>query len=66
MLEEHPVMHHGSSMVSLMKLPLSKHVLRLSTPLISKIKNKLRACKEFKYKFRGVFEALKTSVCRKL
>jgi hypothetical protein len=38
----------------------------LSTPLISKIKNKIRAINEFKYKFREVFEALKTNVSRKI
>jgi hypothetical protein len=35
-----PVMHHGACMICLTRLPPSKHVLRLSTPLISKIKNK--------------------------
>jgi uncharacterized membrane protein len=44
---------------------LFKHVLRLSTPLISKIKNKLRAINELKHKFREVFKALKTNVSRK-
>jgi hypothetical protein len=58
-------MHHGACMVRLTKLPPSKHVLMLSTPLISKNNNKLRACNEFKYKFRGVFAALKTNVSRK-
>jgi hypothetical protein len=62
MLEGHLVMHHGAYMVRLTRLPPSKHVLALSTPLISKNKNKLRDCKEFKYKFRGVFKALKTNV----
>jgi hypothetical protein len=56
MLEENSMMHLGACMVRLIKMPPSKHVLRLSTPLISKIKNKLRAINEFKYKFR---EALK-------
>jgi hypothetical protein len=37
----------------------------LSTPPISKNKSKLKAWNEFKYKFRGVFEALKTNVSRK-
>jgi hypothetical protein len=64
MLEWHPVMHHGACIVRLTRLPPSKHVLMLSTPLISKIKNKLKACNEFKYKFRGVFQALKTNVSR--
>jgi hypothetical protein len=58
------VRHHGACMVRLTRLPPSKHVFKLSTPLISKIKNKLRAYNEFKYKFRGVFKALKTSVSR--
>jgi hypothetical protein len=40
MLEGHPVMHHGACMVRLTRLPPSKHVLMLSTPLISKIKIK--------------------------
>jgi hypothetical protein len=43
MLEGHPVMHHGACMVKLIKLPPSKHVLMVSTPLISKNNNKLRA-----------------------
>jgi hypothetical protein len=61
MLEGHPVMHHGACMVKLIKLPPSKHVLMLSTPLISKI----RAINEFKYKFREFFKALKTNVSQK-
>jgi hypothetical protein len=65
MLEEHPVMHHGACMVRLTILPPSKHVLRLSTPLILKIKNKFRAINELKNKFREVFKALKTNVSRK-
>jgi hypothetical protein len=36
----HPMMHHGACMVRLARLPPSKHVLMLSTPLISKIKSK--------------------------
>jgi hypothetical protein len=56
MLEEHPTMHHGACMISLNKMPPSKHVLRLITPLISKIKNKLRAINELKYKFREVLK----------
>jgi hypothetical protein len=55
----YPMMHHGACMVKLTRLPPSKHVLTLSTPLISK-KIKIRAINEFKYKFRGVFKALKT------
>jgi hypothetical protein len=65
MLEGHPVMQHGACIVRLTRLPPSKHVLMLSTPLILKNKNKLRACNEFKYKFRGVFKALKTNVSQK-
>jgi hypothetical protein len=61
MLEGHPMMHHGVCMVKLSRLPPSKHVLMLSTPLILKNKIKLRACNEFKYKFREVFKALKTN-----
>jgi hypothetical protein len=38
MLEGHPMMHHGACVVRLTRLPPSKHVLTLSTPLISKIK----------------------------
>jgi hypothetical protein len=37
----------------------------LSTPLISKRKNKIRDINEFKYKFIEVFKALKTNVSRK-
>jgi hypothetical protein len=59
------MMHHGACMVKLTRLPPSKHVLMISTLLISKNKNKLRACNEFKYKFRGVFKALKINVSRK-
>jgi hypothetical protein len=58
-------MHHGACMVRLTRLLPSKHVLMLSTPLISKSKDKLRACNELKYKFRGVFKGLKTNVSRK-
>jgi hypothetical protein len=58
-------MHHGACMICLTRLPPSKHVLRLSTPLILKIKNKFRAIEELKHKFREVFKALKTSVSRK-
>jgi hypothetical protein len=65
MLEGHPVMHHGACMVRLTRLPPSKSVLRLSTPLIWKIKNKIRAINDLKYKFRGVFKALKTNVSQK-
>jgi hypothetical protein len=65
MLDGHLVMHHGACMVRLTRLPPSKHVLMLSTPLISENKDKLKACNEFKYKFRGVFKALKTNVSQK-
>jgi hypothetical protein len=58
-------MHHGASMICLTRLPPSKHVLRLSTPLISKIKNKFRAIEELKHNFREVFKPLKTNVSRK-
>jgi hypothetical protein len=56
LLDGHPVMHHGTCMVRLTRLPPSKHVLKLITPLISKIKNKIRTCNEFKYKFIGVLK----------
>jgi hypothetical protein len=59
-------MHHGACMIYLTRLPPSKHVLRLSTSLISKIKNKFRAIEELKHKFREVFKALKTSVSRNI
>jgi hypothetical protein len=59
------MMHQGACMIKLTRLPPSKHVLMLSTPLISKIKNKIRAINEFKCKFGGVFKALKTNVSRK-
>jgi hypothetical protein len=63
MLEGHLVMHHGACIVRLTRLPPSKYVLMLSTPLVSKIKkNKLRVINEFKYKFREVFKALKRNV----
>jgi zona occludens toxin (predicted ATPase) len=65
MLKGHPMMYHGACMVRLTRLSPSKHALILSTPLISKIKNKIRGINELKYKFRGVFKALKTNVSRK-
>jgi hypothetical protein len=65
MLERQPMMHHGACVVRLTKLPLSKHVLKLITPLISKNKNKIRDINDLKYKFRGVSKALKTNVSRK-
>jgi hypothetical protein len=52
-------MHHGACMICLTRLPPSKHVLSLSTPLILKIKNELRAIDELNHKFREVFKALK-------
>jgi hypothetical protein len=66
MLEGHPVMYHGACMVRLTRLPPSKHVLTLITPLILKIKNKIRDINELKYKFREVFKAFKTNVSRKI
>jgi hypothetical protein len=62
MWEGHPMMYHGACMVRLTILPPSKHVLKLSTPLISKNKNKFRAMGEIKHKFREGFKALKTNV----
>jgi hypothetical protein len=59
-------MYHGACMVRLTRLPPSKHVLTLSTPLISKIKNKIRDMGELNHKFREGFKALKTNVCRKI
>jgi hypothetical protein len=53
-------MHHGACMICLTRLPPSKHVLRLSTSLILKIKIKFRATGELKHKFIEVFKALKT------
>jgi hypothetical protein len=53
-------MHHGACMICLTRLPPFKHVLWLSNPLISKIKNKFRAMGELKHKFRDIFKALKT------
>jgi hypothetical protein len=40
MLKGHPMMYHGACMVRLTRLPPSKHVLMLSTPLILEIKIK--------------------------
>jgi hypothetical protein len=65
MLKGHPMMYHGACMVRLTRLPPSRHALMLSTPLILKIKNKIRAINEYKYKFREFFKALKTNVSRK-
>jgi hypothetical protein len=55
------MMHNGACM-SLTRLPPSKHVLRLSTPLISKIKVIFRAIEKLKHNFREVFKPLKTNV----
>jgi hypothetical protein len=65
LLEGHPVIHHGACMICLTWLPPSKLFLRLSTPLISKIKNKFRAMEDLKHKFREVFKPLKTNVSQK-
>jgi hypothetical protein len=62
MLKGHPMMYHGACMVRLTRLLPSKHALMLSTPLILKIKNKIR---DIKYKFREVFKALKINVSQK-
>jgi hypothetical protein len=59
------MMHHGACMICLTRLPPSKHVLRLSTPLISKIKNIFRAMGKLKHKFREVFKPLKINLSRK-
>jgi hypothetical protein len=61
-MKGHPMMHHGACMICLTRLPPSKHVLWLSTPLISKIKNNYRAMEELKHNFREVFKPLKTDV----
>jgi hypothetical protein len=66
MLEGDPVMYRGVCMVRLTRLPPSKHVLMLSTPLISRIKNKFRAMGKLRHKFREGFKALKTNVSRKI
>jgi hypothetical protein len=66
MLEGHPMMYHDACMVKLTRLPPSKHVLMLRTPLISKNKNKFRAMGELKHKFREGFKALKTNLSRKI
>jgi hypothetical protein len=52
-------------MICLTRLPPSKHILRLSTPLISKIKNNFRAIGELIHKFRDFFKPLKTNVSQK-
>jgi hypothetical protein len=52
-------------MINSTRLPPFKHVLRLSTSLISKIKNNFGAMGELKHKFREVFKPLKTNVSRK-
>jgi hypothetical protein len=59
------MMQYGACMINLTRLPPSKHVLRLSTPLILKIKNNFRAMGDLKHKFREVFKPLKIDVSRK-
>jgi hypothetical protein len=59
------MMHHGACMICLTRLPPSKHVLRLSTLLILKIKNNFRAMGELKHKSREIFKPLKTNVSQK-
>jgi hypothetical protein len=59
------MMHHGACMINLTRLPPSKHVLWLNTPLISKIKNNLIAMENLKHRLREVFKPLKTNVSRK-
>jgi hypothetical protein len=61
-LKGHPMMYYGACMINLTSFSPFKHVLRLSTPLISKIKNNFRAMGELKHKFREVFKPLKTNV----
>jgi hypothetical protein len=56
MLEGHPMMYHGACLVKLTRLPPSKHVLMLSTPLISKNNYKIIDINEFKYKIREVLK----------
>jgi hypothetical protein len=59
MLEGYPVIHHGACIVKLTQLPPSKHVLMLSTPLISKNKKinpKLAMSSNI---IRGVFLSIK-------
>jgi hypothetical protein len=58
-------MYYGACIINFTRLPPFKHVLRLSTPLISKIKNNFRAMGELKHKFREVFKPLKTNVSLK-
>jgi hypothetical protein len=62
LLKGHPMMHHGACMINLTRLPPFKHVLWLSTPLISKIKINFRAMGKLKHRFREVFKPLKTNV----
>jgi hypothetical protein len=58
-------MYYGACMINLTRLLPLKHVLRLSTPLISKNKNNFRAMGELKHKFREFFKPFKTNVSRK-
>jgi hypothetical protein len=60
------MMHHGACMINLTRLPRSKHVLSISTPLISKIKNNFRAMVNLKHKFRKVFKPLKNKCKSKI
>jgi hypothetical protein len=59
------MMYYGVCMTNLTRLPPFKHVLRISTPLISKIRNIFRAMGKLKHKYREVFKPLKTNVSRK-
>jgi hypothetical protein len=56
LLGGHLVMHCGACMINLTRLPPSKHILWLSSPLISKITNNFRSMEELKHKFREVFK----------
>jgi hypothetical protein len=59
------VMHRGACMVRLTRLPPSKHVLMLSTPLIRKIKINSKLAMSSNINLGGVFKVLKTNVSRK-
>jgi hypothetical protein len=58
-------MHHDACMVRLTRLPPSKHVLMLSTPLILKIKIKSELLMSLNINLEEFFKALKTNVSRK-
>jgi hypothetical protein len=64
LLKGHPMMYYGACMIKLTRLPPSKHILRLNTPRILKIKNNFRATGKLKHKFREVFKPL-NNVSRK-